>query len=188
MFSMKKPLRESASTKRTMPEPADGSPGARRYIKRSSSTEEASPESSRIPNAKKRSHEPEDEEKRTNRARISDPKSPGPMPSASATKDIEKDEADSLSLANLTCAICLSAPSPAVVTKCGHVTCGECLTASITSQNNSSLGALPAFLHQATGQNRNQITNGKCPVCRAPLLGGWGTAMRGVILKMGKAS
>ncbi|KAG0138977.1 hypothetical protein CROQUDRAFT_104427 [Cronartium quercuum f. sp. fusiforme G11] len=77
------------------------------------------------------------------------------------------------SLANLTCSICLGSPSPLVVTQCGHVACGGCLTASLVSQ-------VDAFGLPMGGQN-----SGKCPVCRTVLGGGWGTSMRGAILKMG---
>ncbi|MBW0480587.1 hypothetical protein O181_020302 [Austropuccinia psidii MF-1] len=66
---------------------------------------------------------------------------------------------DSQSLANLTCSICLSPPSPLVVTKCGHVACGGCLAASFLSQQDP----FPQF----NAHRGNSINNGKCPVCRA---------------------
>lgn len=88
---------------------------------------------------------------------------------------------DHQSLANLTCAICLSPPSPLVVTRCGHVACGECLIASFVSQNNNSF---PRFLTS----RGNHVNHGKCPVCRTTLTGGWGSGMRGAILKMRKSS
>jgi len=171
-------------------EPADDSLATPPRIKRSSSAEGTPPPSTWVHTPEERSQEPEDPGKPTANQTVSQPCDPSTstahfLPSEGTPKS---DESDSLSLANLTCAICLSAPSPAVVTKCGHVTCGECLTASITSQNNSSFGSLPAFLHPPGSQARNQINNGKCPVCRAPLVGGWGTAMRGAIFKMGKVS
>ncbi|KNZ58315.1 hypothetical protein VP01_1955g6 [Puccinia sorghi] len=169
-------------------EPADDSLTPPR-IKRSSSAEEIPLPSNRAHTPEDWSPEHEDPGKPTNQT-VLQPSNPSTSTAHVQPSDAtpKMDESDSLSLANLTCAICLSAPSPAVVTKCGHVTCGECLTASITSQNNSSFGSLPAFLHPAGIQARNQINNGKCPVCRAPLVGGWGTAMRGAILKMGKVS
>ncbi|KAH9816247.1 hypothetical protein DFH28DRAFT_891498 [Melampsora americana] len=91
----------------------------------------------------------------------------------------EEKENDEESLANLTCSICLGSPSPLVVTQCGHVACGGCLAASLASQTGPMLGYEP----QPSTQN-----NGKCPVCRTMLVGGWGTSMRGAILKMGDGS
>ncbi|CAH7673264.1 hypothetical protein BY996DRAFT_4580517, partial [Phakopsora pachyrhizi] len=83
---------------------------------------------------------------------------------------------DEKSLANLTCSICLGPPSPLVVTKCGHIACGGCLTASLASNQDSYIFVNP---HRGPDSNR-----GKCPVCRAVLTGGWGVGMRGAILKM----
>ncbi|OAV98133.1 hypothetical protein PTTG_25814 [Puccinia triticina 1-1 BBBD Race 1] len=195
-------------------QPVEHSSDTPQPTKRASSTEEIPVDTELIRSPEKRARENDEQDKLDNRPlKIKAPSSQSPKPRkpsetqspksrkpfetqtaapsgpSQSTKTNEpettkNEDLDSQSLGNLTCAICLSAPSPAVVTKCGHVTCGECLASSIVSQNNSSFGGLPPFLQPAA----NQINNGKCPVCRASLLGGWGTAMRGAILKMGKAS
>ncbi|EGG05089.1 uncharacterized protein MELLADRAFT_107737 [Melampsora larici-populina 98AG31] len=104
---------------------------------------------------------------------------PQPQPQSQSNPTPTQEENandDEDSLANLTCSICLGSPSPLVVTQCGHVACGGCLAASLASQPRPMLGFEP----QAGTEN-----NGKCPVCRTMLVGGWGTSMRGAILKMG---
>ncbi|EFP82021.1 hypothetical protein PGT21_021685 [Puccinia graminis f. sp. tritici] len=193
-------------------QPADQPLDTPHRIKRSSSTEETAIDPIPHKSSEKRAREPDDQDKsndrplkiqstsshspQTQKPSKSSPMNPksspinpknspmnpksSPINPPAATKN---EDSDSQSLGNLTCAICLSAPSPAVVTKCGHVTCGECLASSIVSQHNSSYGVFPPFL-QPVGA---RINNGQCPVCRAPLVGGWGTAMRGVILKVRKA-
>ncbi|POW21323.1 hypothetical protein PSHT_02568, partial [Puccinia striiformis] len=186
----------SASTSAITLETANQPVDTHERIKRSSSTEETSTLTNRVKPTKsleKRAREPEeDEEKLDKKIKPGFSKSPRPhddpstnSPDNNPPVPAPKSKAPGIqSLGNLTCAICLSSPSPAAVTKCGHVVCGECLASSIVSQHNSSFGSFPPFMQPAG----TQINNGQCPVCRAALVGGWGTAMRGAIFKIGNPS
>ncbi|KAH9449190.1 hypothetical protein Pst134EB_020022 [Puccinia striiformis f. sp. tritici] len=178
----------SASTSATTLETADLPSDTHRQIKHSSSTEENSTLLNLAKSTKsleKRAREPEEDDNKLDK-KIKPATSTSPAPHDDTLTNpplpAPKSKAPGIqSLGNLTCAICLSSPSPAAVTKCGHVVCGECLASSIVSQNNSSFGSFPPFMQPAG----TQINNGQCPVCRAPLVGGWGTAMRGAIFKIG---
>lgn len=104
------------------------------------------------------------------------------------------------SLANLTCPICLGAPSPLAITICGHAFCAPCIHQSLSMAPK----IIPEYVHQPNpiffgrttgrGGGRMGASGGRtmepsdldanCPVCRTPLLGGWGKSIRGIVLKI----
>ncbi|KAG7530174.1 hypothetical protein FFLO_05222 [Filobasidium floriforme] len=104
-------------------------------------------------------------------------------------------------LASFQCPICLAPPIQAVLTPCGHVTCGACLFSTLKTQAirerrpPNPTGQLPtsgpgmkkprgkadqeAWFRRfgadpKTGRIRGKILTGSCPVCRHDIEGGLG--------------
>jgi hypothetical protein len=156
------------------------------------------------------------------------PSAPLSSASSSAAKGKQKERAaDSEPAADpdpvkpfsaVSCPVCLGAPSPLAVTRCGHVLfvvfsegsfcCSSAyLTLFVSEQlwwmlayivsfsppvaNTQSLckltkkPPLSSLLSQVNPAAGWDDTEGRCPVCRTELRGGWGKSMRGLVLRMG---
>ncbi|KLO17379.1 hypothetical protein SCHPADRAFT_821578 [Schizopora paradoxa] len=95
-------------------------------------------------------------------------RSPSPSPNfPSSSKHPAGPEPEPLS--TYVCPICLSPPTNATLTPCGHICCGECLFTAVRSA-----------LQRAATQATREPVQPRCPVCRA-VLKNWDGKGRGVI-------